>query len=893
MNDQHDDENSGQTPQVQREPRIDSDPASASKANRPAGRPGEQKAQDLVEQDRRRKERESRRSRVSKWLSLFPHLAAEAGLVVRESHVEHVLTVPFDHQGVKTTLISPATKHFGAIDVNDQVMDDPEEAASLLTLIGSELAQEAGENLAAAQDALAALVDTVMHPETCKWVGGEDHARSAYLSCQEQMRAAETVLWADKKRREVLADAGREKLKVAGRRIRILPDARMAGRTLKNRYRGTFPFRSGSIVLDHWVEKALSSADLEKILEADDPEIAGVVDLLLSELRLSLVARLQEQIGSLAKKIGQLPHVDLLSDVDIIRVVAPYYAGLDKTLKKRRARSALVAVEERAREAKYREDVTRLEEHRDDYADVASYYPLARSMDRKLVLYVGPTNSGKTWRAMNDLAQGETGAYLAPLRLLALEGQEELEKRGRITSYITGEERDIRPEAKFTSSTIEMMDFETPRDGVVIDEVQLLADERRGWAWLAAFLGAPAKRVIMTGSPDCIEIVKWLADYLKEPLEIVECQRYNELHVASSPLRIKDLAPGTAVVCFSRREVLRLKELIEATTKHRVAVVYGNLSPQVRREEARRFRDGESDVLVATDAIAMGLNLPIREVVFSTTEKFDGESVRPLTPSEIKQIGGRAGRYGFAQFGVVSALSTHDLALIRTCIKTPLEPLQPLYYVAPGPNHVSIVGRVLGTESLERILTFFERAMEFSDERFARASIDELSYLSTFVDAELDHMTPAERLGVAVAPVDLKSETVLGWFLERMLPCFTLSFREPGRYDPLDDLFDTAEDYTHSAASGQMELRRAEDYLKTLTVYAWLAYRYPKVFPRIEDCQSRRETVNAFVERSLRSGAIRRCSSCGTKLPAGHAHKTCEKCFAKRRDGGGWGRRRQ
>jgi ATP-dependent RNA helicase SUPV3L1/SUV3 len=204
---------------------------------------------------------------------------------------------------------------------------------------------------------------------------------------------------------------------------------------------------------------------------------------------------------------------------------------------------------------------------------------------------------------------------------------------------------------------------------------------------------------------------------------------------------------------------------------------------------------------------------------------------------------------------------------------------------------VRIIGKVLGTESLERILTFFERAMEFSDEAFARANIDELSYLSTFVDAELSHKTPAERLGIAVAPVDLKSETVLGWFLERMLPCFTLANKQPGRYDPLDDLFDMADDFTHESARGQMDLRRAEDFLKTLTVYAWLAYRFPQVFPRIEDCQARREIVNSFIERSLRAGAIRRCASCGTKLPLGHAHKTCEKCFAKRRTGGGWGRR--
>ena len=98
-------------------------------------------------------------------------------------------------------------------------------------------------------------------------------------------------------------------------------------------------------------------------------------------------------------------------------------------------------------------------------------------------------------RAERADAVTDSGLYLAPLRLLALEGQEELEKRGKVTSFVTGEERDLRPDARFTSSTIEMLGFETKVDAVVIDEVQLLADERRGWAWLAALLGAPAETV--------------------------------------------------------------------------------------------------------------------------------------------------------------------------------------------------------------------------------------------------------------------------------------------------------------------------------------------------------------------------------------------------------------
>src|SRR5690606_604919 len=245
---------------------------------------------------------------------------------------------------------------------------------------------------------------------------------------------------------------------------------------------------------------------------------------------------------------------------------------------------------------------------------------LFRSLKRELVMYAGPTNSGKTWRALNDLVAGDSGAYLAPLRLLALEGQEEIEKRGKPSSYLTGEERDIREGASFIASTIEMMDSRRVVDTVVIDEVQLLTDRDRGWAWCQALVGAPARRVIMTGSPDAIPLVEAMAEYLGEPLIVHRLERYVPIEAEPEPMSLSDVQPGTAIIAFTRRDVLALKAELEA--KHRVAVIYGNLTPEVRREEARRYRKGEAHVLVSIEAIARGLYLPIRTVRFSTLQKW-------------------------------------------------------------------------------------------------------------------------------------------------------------------------------------------------------------------------------------------------------------------------------
>ena len=203
-------------------------------------------------------------------------------------------------------------------------------------------------------------------------------------------------------------------------------------------------------------------------------------------------------------------------------------------------------------------------------------------MQRELVFYAGPTNSGKTWRALNELVEGQSGVYLAPLRLLALEGQEEIEKRGKLASFLTGEERDIREGARFIASTIEMLDTHRVVDAAVIDEIQLLTDEDRGWAWCQALVGAAGKRIIMTGSLDCIPLVQAMADYLEEPLTIHYLDRYSPVEAVRKHMRLADVTPGTAVIAFSRRDVLAIKAELEH--QFTVAVIYGNLTPEVRRE---------------------------------------------------------------------------------------------------------------------------------------------------------------------------------------------------------------------------------------------------------------------------------------------------------------------
>ena len=285
--------------------------------------------------------------------------------------------------------------------------------------------------------------------------------------------------------------------------------------------------------------------------------------------------------------------------------------------------------------------------------DLKTLYPLARSLNRKLEFYVGPTNSGKTYNAMQKLKEANSGLYLAPLRLLALEGYEDLKASNLEASLITGEEQMLNEDAAHVCSTIEMLDFDLDVDVAVIDEVQMLDDIDRGWAWVNAIIGCPAKKIIMTGSVNALDAVKRIASYLDEDLEIVKHQRKNELKVLPKWTSLDKLEEGTALIAFSRADVLRLKHRLQKN--YTVSVIYGNLSPEVRRDEAQRFREKKSQILIATDAIAMGLNLPIKTILFTTDTKFDGVSKRKITVNEITQIAGRAGRYGIFEYGFLGA----------------------------------------------------------------------------------------------------------------------------------------------------------------------------------------------------------------------------------------------
>ena len=473
--------------------------------------------------------------------------------------------------------------------------------------------------------------------------------------------------------------------------------------------------------------------------------------------------------------------------------------------------------------------------------DLKSLYPLARSLNRKLYFYVGPTNSGKTYQAMNELKKADCGLYLAPLRLLALEGYETLKKDDIPASLITGEEQIFDEDASHVCSTIEMLDFDLDTDVSVIDEIQMLDDADRGWAWVNAIIGVPSQKVIMTGSVNALDAVKAIARYLGEELEVVKFKRKNELHVLEKATTLREIQDGTALIAFSRNDVLKYKQKLQKF--HKVSVIYGNLSPEVRRDEARRFREGESQILVATDAIAMGLNLPIKTILFTTDTKFDGISKRLINVNEITQIAGRAGRFGMHEEGFIGGTSKKILEHIQREFHTPIKTIKPPFKVKANAKQIEALSSHLQTKNLSKVLKFFAKNMSFSGP-FAAANISSMISTAKIVDTRFN-LKLEDKYMLSQAPVSEKSPIIKQAF---EIYVNAVLKNKVVRYRPSITL--------PKKAVTQRDLLQVEDEVKKISLYLWLSYKLPEIFPDNAKARITRESLNKFIEKTLKNNSL-------------------------------------
>lgn len=268
------------------------------------------------------------------------------------------------------------------------------------------------------------------------------------------------------------------------------------------------------------------------------------------------------------------------------------------------------------------------------------------NLDRKIHFYIGPTNSGKTHQALSKITSRDRAVYLAPLRLLAIEIYEKMNANGIPCSLITGEERIIVENAKMVSSTIEMFNSNAFYDIAIIDEYQLINSSDRGGAYTRALINLNCSNIYLLGDPT---LQKSTQDFISKvrPDDIFEITHFNRRSSLQwnehKIINMDQIRKGDAVIFFSKKDVLGYAEIL-SQKGFKVSILYGDLPVDTRRKQSENFLNGLTDIVVATDVIGMGLNLPIERVVFGSLRKFDGVISRNLNQQELKQIAGRAGR---------------------------------------------------------------------------------------------------------------------------------------------------------------------------------------------------------------------------------------------------------
>lgn len=462
-----------------------------------------------------------------------------------------------------------------------------------------------------------------------------------------------------------------------------------------------------------------------------------------------------------------------------------------------------------------------------DVSRPARLFPEALKLKRKVFLHIGPTNSGKSFTAFQSFKRAQHGFYAGPLRMLAREIRDKMNLENLRCNLVTGDEilEDTDPATGkpvgLSSGTVEMLDISRHLDVAVIDEIQMISDPDRGWAWTRAFLGARAKEIHLCGDPSSQDIVKTLASQMGDDLEIRRYNRLGPLEVDKEKMLpstlLKALVPGDCVVCFSKRDVRALRDRIMQSKDSRCAIIYGSLPPETRAEQARLFNTPGSgvDYLVASDAIGMGLNLAIRRVIFASVKKFDGEKVKKLSISHIKQIAGRAGRFGVASGkGLVNCANLKDKPLVRRALSAKTPMITHAVYMPPT-NVVRAAtldtSDALFSRTLQRV---FNAAVIGKD--YARPRKGTATDVAALCD-DVPGLTLEDRLRLVNAPVAMGGEVEDAF--KRM--CAVIGSGDSRNVVEIEARI------VDVLAARSVPTISLEGIHKTITLFLWLSYRFP------------------------------------------------------------------
>lgn len=483
-----------------------------------------------------------------------------------------------------------------------------------------------------------------------------------------------------------------------------------------------------------------------------------------------------------------------------------------------------------------------------DLRSPANWYPQARAMSRRLIFHAGPTNSGKTYHALERYLSAKSGVYCGPLKLLASEVFKKANERGTPCDLITGEERkyangEDNP-ANHVSCTVEMTSVNVPYEVAVIDEIQMMRDYSRGWAWTRALLGVMAEEIHVCGEEGAIDLVKNLMLTTGEDVEVCKYKRLTELEIENTALRSLDnVQPGDCIVCFSKNDVYTVSRGIEARG-HEVAVIYGGLPPGTKLAQAQKFNDPQNSckVLVATDAVGMGLNLSIRRVVFYSlikpTMNDQGEKeMDTLSVSQALQIAGRAGRYG-TQFdkGYVTTFKDEDLPVLQNLLSQTPEPITKAG-LHPTADQIELYAYHLPNSTLSNLMDIFVTLSTVDDSLYFICNIDDFKFLADMIQHV--PLPLRARYVFCCAPINRKMPFVCSMFLKFA--------RQYSKNEALTfDWLCRSIGWPVAMPKTILDLVHLEAVFDVLDSYLWLSYRFMDLFPDgnlVRDMQTELDAV--------------------------------------------------
>lgn len=486
------------------------------------------------------------------------------------------------------------------------------------------------------------------------------------------------------------------------------------------------------------------------------------------------------------------------------------------------------------------------------------------------IMHIGATNSGKTYNALQAMLASKSGIYLSPLRLLAFEVYDKIKKLGYPCNLITGEEKIIETNALFTASTIEMMNYNRHYDTVVIDECFMIGDENRGKSWLKAILESNTNNIHIISSLESENILKniltstnkkYTTNFYERKVPLIS--NVNKKYPIHKPL------DKTIFVCFSRVGVLEWKYNLEKIGLN-VSVLYGNLPPEVKKEQMRKFIDGENSVCISTDVIGAGINLPANHICFLADKKFDGKENRDLTVTEVKQIGGRAGRYLLSDVGNVWY---HDMNAKKMDkkINHDSEILETAYC---GINS-DILFQIKGNNLYQKLVSY--KKMNFIPN--ALDGVIKLENIDTYLRMYNSCASFLDKLDEQVAwkllqlPMKMNTEVYWRYIVESILKKNKVKL----------------EIKKVNVVSSTTQLKEVEDEIAKIELYSY----FHNIFDfkenvvtdkEFEEFQKKRyimiDNITEFLLNKKLSN-VKLCLSCGKNIGVDSKHKNCDDCHYK------------